>query len=87
MGCSLRERLQSYMLELVHDGGTLGWLAVLGTFATMMAWTGMVKGLAVMLPTLQEQFNTSTWLLGWMIAILDGTVDIAGTQSYTSLKD
>ena len=79
MVCALYKRLLDYTLELYQDGGYLGWMGVLGTFAAGMTWNGMTKGLAVLLPSLQEQFDTSTWLLGWMIAIIDGVSDLAGT--------
>ena len=79
MVCGLYKRLLDSTLELYQDGGYPGWMGVLGTFASWMTWTGMTKGLAIMLPALQEQFDTSTWLLGWMIAIIDGVADLAGT--------
>ena len=60
------------------EGGFTGWIAVLCTFWTWYAWVGSLKGLALMLPTLLEQFDTHTWLVGWMIAIMDGVVDLVG---------
>ncbi|XP_038055534.1 monocarboxylate transporter 1-like [Patiria miniata] len=60
------------------DGGIHGWVGVLGTFASWFTWMGTVKCLAVMLPALQDQFNSHTWLVGWVIAIFDGSVDLTG---------
>ena len=62
----------------VQDGGALGWFAVLGSFGGSFAWVGSTKGLAVLLPTLQDQLSSPTWLVGWMIAIIDGIIDLAG---------
>ncbi len=63
------ERVLHATVETFRDGGFHGWMAVLGFFASKMAWVILVKGLGMMLPTLQEQFATSTWLIGWMVAI------------------
>ena len=79
VGCGICWRLLSYFTDVVKEGGYVGCIAVLGAFADWMTWIAMTKSLAVMLPTLQEQFGASTWLVGWMIAIIDGTVDLAGT--------
>ncbi|XP_033646638.1 monocarboxylate transporter 12-like [Asterias rubens] len=78
VGCGICWRLLSYFTDVVKEGGYVGCIAVLGAFADWMTWIAMTKSLAVMLPTLQEQFGASTWLVGWMIAIIDGTVDLAG---------
>ncbi|XP_033639834.1 monocarboxylate transporter 14-like [Asterias rubens] len=43
-----------------------------------MTWVALSKSLAVMLPTLQDQFGASTWLVGWIVAMVDGSVDLAG---------
>ncbi|XP_033635536.1 monocarboxylate transporter 11-like [Asterias rubens] len=67
-----------WIAKAFKDGGRNGWLAVMGLFSTWMVWIGLIKGLAVMLPTLQEQFNASTWLVGWMIAIIDASIECSG---------
>ncbi len=51
-----------------EDGGISGWISVLATWMLYAVWTIVVKGLAVMLPTLQEQFGTTTSLIGWVVA-------------------
>ncbi|XP_071803146.1 monocarboxylate transporter 14-like isoform X2 [Asterias amurensis] len=47
-------------------------------FSSCMTWVALAKSLAVMLPTLQEQFGASTWLVGWIVAMVDGSVELAG---------
>ncbi|XP_038064681.1 monocarboxylate transporter 3-like [Patiria miniata] len=37
-----------------------------------------MKGLAVLLPTLQGQADTYTWVIGWMIVIMEVTADLTG---------
>ena len=73
--------LRSYFNEIVKEGENIGCIAVFGMFTINMIWNGVIKSLAVMLPTLQEQFGASTWLVGWMIALIDGTCDLAGTSA------
>ncbi|XP_038075963.1 monocarboxylate transporter 11-like [Patiria miniata] len=55
-----------------------GWCAVLSLHMTWLVWTGLIKGLGVMLPVLQEEFQSSTWLVGWTIAIINGISDFVG---------
>ncbi|XP_022083222.1 monocarboxylate transporter 13-like isoform X2 [Acanthaster planci] len=55
-----------------------GWQAVLSLHVTWLVWTGLTKGLGVMLPALQKDFESSTWLVGWTIAIINGITDFAG---------
>ena len=59
-GCFVR--VMYFATETFQDGGLHGWIAVLGLFTSETAWAVLlVKGLGMMLPTLQEQFVTSTW--------------------------
>ncbi|XP_071801073.1 monocarboxylate transporter 12-like [Asterias amurensis] len=78
MECSLLQSVSSWFVKTFKDGGLLGWFAVLCLSASWIAWIELIKGLAVMLPTLQEQFDASTWLVGWMIAIIDASSSISG---------
>ncbi|XP_038061035.1 monocarboxylate transporter 12-like [Patiria miniata] len=55
-----------------------GWYAVLSLHVCWLLWTGLLKGLGVMLPTLQEQFRSHTWLVGWMVAIISGVINFIG---------
>ncbi|XP_071801352.1 monocarboxylate transporter 12-like [Asterias amurensis] len=77
MEYSFFQSVSSWFVKTFKDGGLLGWCAVLGLFSSWIAWIGLIKGLAVMLPTLQEQFDASTWLVGWMIAIIDASMQIS----------
>ena len=76
MGCLLKS--VDLVVKIFKDGGRIGWLGVTGLFSVWVVWIGMIKGLALMLPTLQEQFNASTWLVGWMIAITDASFEFSG---------
>ncbi|XP_071789705.1 monocarboxylate transporter 12-like [Asterias amurensis] len=73
-------------MDTLRDGGLHGWIAVLGLFTTKVAVSTTLKGLGMMLPTLQEQFLTSTWLIGWMVAFVDAGAQISGILA-TPLKD
>ncbi|XP_071795973.1 monocarboxylate transporter 6-like [Asterias amurensis] len=72
------ERVLYFLTETLQDGGLHGWIAVLGSFTSKIAWCNLVKGLGMMLPTLQEQFDTSTWLIGWMVAFVHSGAFISG---------
>ncbi|XP_033639068.1 monocarboxylate transporter 11-like [Asterias rubens] len=65
------ERILHLVTDTLQDGGLHGWIAVLCLFAVKIAWTVLAKGMGMMLPTLQEQFVTSTWLIGWMVAFVN----------------
>ena len=72
------ERVLHSSIETLQDGGLHGWIAVLGLFTSKLAWNILLKGLGMMLPTLQEQFDTSTWLIGWMVAFVNAGGYFAG---------
>ena len=72
------ERVLNYSIDTFRDGGLHGWIAVLGCFTSRLFWNVLVKCLGMMLPTLQEQFVTSTWLIGWMVAFVDAGVEVSG---------
>ena len=63
------------------------YLAVLGAWVAFLCWTGMVKALAVLLPTLRVQFLAQTWLIGWMITIMDAFIDLSGNKLLKSMGD
>ncbi|XP_071795883.1 monocarboxylate transporter 12-like [Asterias amurensis] len=83
-GCFERVLISS--VDTFRDGGLHGWIAVLGLFTSRLAWNVLVKCLGMMLPTLQEQFVTSTWLIGWMVAFVDAGVEGSGVIA-TPLMD
>ncbi|XP_033639069.1 monocarboxylate transporter 12-like [Asterias rubens] len=80
------ERVLHFLTETLQDGGLHGWIAVLGLFTSKVAWCNLVKGLGMMLPTLQEQFDTSTWLIGWMVAFVHAGTLFSGVLA-TPLKE
>ncbi|XP_038066068.1 monocarboxylate transporter 12-like isoform X1 [Patiria miniata] len=61
-----------------QDGGPQSWFAVLAAWMTWFFWGGLLKGLGVLVPTLQVQFATSTWIIGWIVAMLTGSVGLSG---------
>ncbi|XP_071801418.1 monocarboxylate transporter 12-like [Asterias amurensis] len=61
-----------------QDGGLYGWVAVLTAWSVTLIWTVFFKGLGIMLPTLQEQFGTTTTLTGWVIAAICTTAGAGG---------
>ena len=72
-------------LSSVPDGGRRGWIAVLAMFARNMVWVGVSKGLGVMLPTLQVQFASETWILGWITAMVFAMCGVIGTVDQRSM--
>ncbi|XP_071796190.1 monocarboxylate transporter 12-like [Asterias amurensis] len=80
-GCVLQS-----LVDTFRDGGLRGWIAVLCLFTTKMAVAVLVKGLGMMLPSLQEQFVTSTWLIGWMVAFVSAGISFSGVLA-TPLKE
>ena len=86
MASGCLERVLKYSKETYQDGGHHGWIAVLGLFTCCVAWIGMLKGLGMMLPTLQEQFVTSTWLIGWMVAFVEAGAAISGKFKNISMN-
>ncbi|XP_071789706.1 monocarboxylate transporter 12-like [Asterias amurensis] len=73
-------------MDTLRDGGLHGWIAVLSLFTTNVVVSTSLKALGMMLPTLQEQFLTSTWLVGWMVALVDAGSEISGILA-TPLKE
>ncbi|XP_022104113.1 monocarboxylate transporter 12-like [Acanthaster planci] len=58
--------------------GHAGWYAVICLHVNWLLWTGLLKGLGVLLPTLQEQFTTDTWMIGGLIATITGAGSFTG---------
>ncbi|XP_038052536.1 monocarboxylate transporter 12-like [Patiria miniata] len=56
----------------------VGLLAILGTWVNWFIWVGTVKSLATLLPTLRDQMETYTWVIGWIIVIMEVTADLIG---------
>ncbi|XP_071795626.1 monocarboxylate transporter 12-like [Asterias amurensis] len=80
------ERVLISSKETLREGGLHGWIAVLALFASSAAWAAITKGLGMLLPTLQEQFVTSTWLIGWMVAFVDAAAQLSAIIA-TPLKE
>ena len=55
------------------DGGRPGWIAVLALWSINFVWVGVTKGLGMMLPIVQDQLNTQTWIIGWITAAVVAT--------------
>ena len=59
------------------------WL-ILPAISTIIFFSeGLRKALSVLLPTLTDQFETHTWLIGIMIALMSGVKDFVGTLQLT----
>ena len=54
------------------------WLILLAVYIILFLSEGLWKALSVLLPTLRDQFETHTWLIGIMIALLHGVKDFVG---------
>ncbi|XP_038044230.1 monocarboxylate transporter 11-like [Patiria miniata] len=52
------------------DRAQAGWVAVLTMWTRGVIRVAMLKGLGMMLPTLQDQFGTTTWAIGWMTSLI-----------------
>ena len=54
------------------------WFAVLALHVSWFIWTGLNKGFGVMLPRLQEDLDSSAWVVGESIALISGVSDFVG---------
>ncbi|XP_072034624.1 monocarboxylate transporter 12-like [Amphiura filiformis] len=63
------------MSSSVAEGGW-GWIIVASAHSAMLIWDGNVKALAVLLPSLKEQFTSQTWLIGIIIAGLSTVLEL-----------
>ena len=59
-----------------EDGGRRGWIAILGLRCRNFVWVVVTKGLGIMLPTIQEQLYTQTWVIGWITAGTSGVIGL-----------
>ncbi|XP_022111008.1 monocarboxylate transporter 12-B-like [Acanthaster planci] len=66
----------------LQDGGRIGWSAVLTLWVTWFTWDTLIKCLAIMLPTLTVQLQTRTWVLGWIVTMVDSCAEGMGTLAY-----
>ena len=70
------------MTKATHDVDTgYSWLILISDTSLVFLTEGLRKSLSVMLPTLKDQFETQTWLIGIMIALTHGVKDFLG-RSY-----
>ena len=76
-------RVLQRLVDAFQDGGLHGWIAVLGLFISKMAWGALTKSMGMMLPSLQEQFVTSTWLIGWMVAIIEASAYLSSKYGHS----
>ena len=49
--------------------GRAGWIAVLTLWVRAVVWMWILKGIGIMLPTIQEQFDSTTWVMGWISSL------------------
>ncbi len=60
------------------EGGRSGWIAVFSLWMQAFIWTGSFKGLGLMLPILQQQFNTNAAIIGWMVGMIGAMIGFVG---------
>ncbi|XP_038058772.1 monocarboxylate transporter 12-like [Patiria miniata] len=63
------------------DGGRAGWFAVLAMWTRVFIWSAVLKTIGMMLPLLQDQFNTTTWILGWITSIIGAASGLSAITS------
>ncbi|XP_071806976.1 monocarboxylate transporter 13-like [Asterias amurensis] len=76
---SPHEVLQDKVSE--KDGGRSGWIAVFSLWMQAFIWTGFFKGLGLMLPILQQQFDTNGAIIGWMVGMIGAMIGFVGPFS------
>ena len=59
------------------------WLILVAISTIMFLSEGLRKALSVLLPTLRDQFETHTWMIGIMIALMHGVKDFVCTLQLT----
>ena len=72
------------MTWLTHDVDSgQAWLILCATSTILSLSEGLRKAMSVLLPTLKDQFETHTWLIGIMIALMHGVKDFVGKLEMT----
>ena len=61
--------------------GVYRWFGVLALWVCWFVWDSTLKTLSILLPTLTIQFDTETWMLGWIATIVDGASDFVGRNT------
>ena len=70
-----------------HDVDTgHAWLILFANSCVLFLSEGLRKALSVILPTLKDQFETHTWLIGIMIALMHGVKDFVGKLQFDDIK-
>ena len=68
------------------DGGH-AWLILFAISTFYFLSGGFRKSLSILLPTLKDQFETHTWLIGIMLALTHGVKDFLGKLNVQSLQE
>ena len=61
------------------------WLILLAASIVLFLSEGLRNALSVLLPTLRDQFETHTWMIGIMIALLHGVKDFVGKLQFLKI--
>ena len=56
----------------VKDRGSRSWFLLAITAFSMLLELGTIKAFGVLLPSVKEQFETQTWIIGSSISIIQG---------------
>ena len=69
----------------LSEGGRAGLVAILTMWTRGVLRVGILKGLGLMLPVLQDQFATKTWVIGWIVAMVVAFGGVGGKSSKSSI--
>ena len=64
----------------LREGGRAGLVAILTLWTRGVLRVGILKGLGLMLPVLQDQFVTKTWVIGWIVSTIIAFSGVASKQ-------
>ncbi len=69
-------------IQTQYVDSSWSWIILVATSVIYFLWCGLLKALSVLLPTLQDQFETHTWVIGVLDTMLIIIRDCSG--KYTS---
>ncbi|XP_038053863.1 monocarboxylate transporter 13-like [Patiria miniata] len=73
---ALHRRKGARRADETTDGGLASWLVVVNTLISLAVWGGVNKSYGVMFFAIRDDFSTSTWIMGWVVAVMSFSVDM-----------
>ncbi|XP_038068490.1 monocarboxylate transporter 13-like [Patiria miniata] len=64
--------------RIAHKDGGWGWLVVGSTFIATFLRSSTVKVFAVLLPSIRDDMQLDTWVVGWLISVMFTISDFTG---------